>query len=61
MADMIYRGVTHDGKKAQRSETLAEQMRRPDLVYRGVAHDGVRATQPETKKEDLVYRGARFA
>ena len=62
MADLIYRGVAHTGEKQQRTETLADQMRRPTLVYRGVAHDGVRPTDPAPKKkQDLIYRGARFA
>jgi len=61
MSDLIYRGVAHTGAKEQSPQTLADQMRRPALIYRGVAHDGVHATQPAAKKEDLVYRGVRFA
>lgn len=61
MTNLIYRGVAHTGEKQARTETLADQMRRPSLVYRGVEHDGERPTEPATKKQDLIYRGARFA
>ena len=61
MSELIYRSVAHTGEKKPRTETLAEQMRRPSLVYRGVAHDGERPTEPARKKHDLIYRGARLA
>ena len=61
MADLIYRGIAHTDEKPPRTETLADQMRRPSLVYRGVAHDGERPTEAAPKKEELIYRGVRFA
>ena len=61
MSELIYRGVVHTGDKTPKTETLADQMRRPSLVYRGVAHDGERPTEPQPKKQDLIYRGVRFA
>ena len=61
MTNLVYRGITHTGEKETRTESLADQMRRPELVYRGVEHDGIRPTEASTNKEELVYRGARFA
>lgn len=61
MPKLIYRGVPVIKADAP-SQTLAEQMKRPELFYRGVAHDGERpVAQPSKSKDDLVYRGARFA
>ena len=61
MSDLNYRGVEHTGEQEQRTQTLADQMRRPELVYRGVEHDGERPTERAPKKEALIYRGVRLA
>lgn len=60
MADLIYRGVAHK-PAAPKTETLADQMRRPTLIYRGVEHDGTRPIETDRKQKELIYRGVRFA
>ncbi|MEM9739718.1 MAG: hypothetical protein AAF829_07595 [Pseudomonadota bacterium] len=62
MKTLIYRGVAHTGAVKAKTQTLADQMSKPELTYRGIEHDGERAT-PVARKETvgLVYRGASFA
>lgn len=54
MAQLIYRGVAHDGV---REITL---LTKRDLIYRGAGHDGLVALTARSLHEvPLCYRGAR--
>lgn len=61
MTKLLYRGVAYENAEKP-TQTLADQMQRPELTYRGVAHDGERAIDPAPARDiPMFYRGQRFA
>jgi hypothetical protein len=55
MANLIYRGVAHDGHQPIHTRVAR------DLVYRGIRHDGLTAEPPTPSRTVAMrYRGAAY-